>query len=118
MGSEELFYRLHVRRDEGEGAAVGAGERGVVEVDTQGLVEGGDAGARVDGPLLGVGSLRVRGANHLAAAQAAAAHHDAPAGGPVVPAAAAVEARRAPELAPGDDDGLLVEAAVFQVLEE
>src|SRR5262249_6507742 len=87
-------------------------------VEAEALVKGGEQVG--DGHLVGldVGAVNVGRAVNLAALDGAAADHDRPAAAPVVAGGALVDARRAPELAHPHDDGVLPQAAVYQVLDQ
>src|SRR5262249_18582686 len=74
--------------------------------------------AEVDGALLGVFAQAVGGADGLAGAHAAAGEQGAADLRPVVAAGLLVDARRAAELAPGDDRHVVEPAADLQVVEQ
>jgi hypothetical protein len=99
----------------------GAADGGVVllvPIDAEGFVDGGEQIAHAGGAARDLSAVGIGRADDAASGDAAAADGEGPAVGPMVAAAIVIDEGGAAEFAHGEDDGGIVEAAVFEVVEE
>ena len=99
-------------------AVGGVVDHGVLDVDAELVIEGGEDVLIVHGPILRFFAQAVGRTDDLAHAHAAAGQEGARRLGPVVAAGGFVDAWSAAEFAPGDDADILVEAAGVQVFDQ
>ena len=99
-------------------AVGGVVDHGVLDVDAELVIEGGEDVLIVHGPILRFLAQAVGRTDDLAHAHAAAGQECARRLGPVVSAGGFVDAWRAAEFAPGDDADILVQAAGVQIFDK
>ena len=99
-------------------AVGGVVDHGVLDVDAKLVIQRGEDVLVVHRAILRFLAQAVGRTDDLAHAHAAAGQKGTRGLGPVVSASRFVDARRAPEFAPGDDADILVEAAGVQIFDE
>ena len=95
---EQLFNFMHAVIDDGEGAALGAGEFGF-EVEAEAVVDGGDDFGGFHGAFGGFAANGVAATDDTATLNTAAGHVDGPTLRPVVATAGGVDLRGATKFA-------------------
>ena len=114
---EEFLDRAGLFLDQAHGAALG-GDDLFVEVDAEGVAEGGVEVVDFDGALGRVHPVGIRGADDGSAPQAAAGHHAAENASPVIAPAAIVDAGGATEFTQDHHKGFAEFSVRFEVGKE
>src|SRR5687768_4601810 len=100
------------------GAAGEVGDGGLVHIDPEVVIEGGEDFGEGDGAIFGLGGGAVGGADDLAELHAAAGKQGAVGLGPMVAAGVFVDDGGSAELAPANDGDIFLEAAGVEVFDE